>query len=221
MWVYQSKEENKKLILYDFCLNRSSDNPQLVLNHNHRAYIQTDGYSGYNFLSKNPKIIRLGCMAHARRKFADIAKLIKIKNNSSKIDIIAHQVVNKITQIYRWLTRINNLVNCEMSIIIILIIATIYDSGFNYALDNGAGIGCSLTIGISLLFAKYCENPLAAIVYFLKKRPHTYSELKDKIGSYRFAYEAELDYLKERGQISYSYTGKRDPRVISLVDDDL
>lgn len=105
--------------------------------------------------------------------------------------------------------------------IIIGIIAIVYDSGFNYALDNGAGIGCSLTIGISLLFAKYCENPLPAIVYFLKKRPHTYSELKNKIGSYRFAYEAELDYLKERGQISYSYTGKRDTRVISLVDDDL
>ena len=97
MWVYQSKEEKRKLLYYDFCLNRSSKNPQLVLIDNHQGYIQTDGYSGYNFLNKNPNIIRLGCMAHARRKFSDIAKLIKVTDRN---DIIAHKILNKIDKIY-------------------------------------------------------------------------------------------------------------------------
>ena len=101
MWVYQSKADDKKLLYYDFCLDRSSKNPQLVLSNNHQGYIQTDGYSGYIFLNKNPKVIRLGCMAHAHRKFSDIAKLIKITDsNNGKEDIIAHRVLNKMDKIY-------------------------------------------------------------------------------------------------------------------------
>ena len=101
MWVYQSKYKKQKLLYYDFCLNRSSKNPQLIIPSDYKGYIQTDGYSGYNFLNKNDKVIRLGCMAHARRKFFDIAKLIKIsKNDASRKDLIAHKVVNKIDEIY-------------------------------------------------------------------------------------------------------------------------
>lgn len=100
MWVYQSKTNDKKLLYYDFCLDRSSKNPQLVLNEDQQGYIQTDGYSGYSFLNKNPKTIRLGCMAHARRKFFDIAKLIKLDASDNKKDIIAHIVLNQIDKIY-------------------------------------------------------------------------------------------------------------------------
>jgi transposase len=102
MWVYHSKGKKEKLLYYDFCLDRSSKNPQLVLPKNYKGYIQTDGYSGYNFLNKNPKTIRLGCMAHARRKFSDIAKLIKVttESNNNENDIIAHRVLNKIDRIY-------------------------------------------------------------------------------------------------------------------------
>ena len=73
---------------------------------------------------------------------------------------------------------------------------------------------------IPLFKHKVCENPKQAIIYFLQQRPHKYSELRRKIGNYWFAYEAELNYLKEIGQISYSYTGKKDTRVISLVDNE-
>jgi transposase len=99
MWVYQSKTDGKKLLYYDFCLDRSSKNPQLVLNKNYQGYIQTDGYSGYSFLNNYPQTVRLGCMAHARRKFSDIAKLIKV-TAQNKNDIIAHKALNKIDRIY-------------------------------------------------------------------------------------------------------------------------
>ncbi|MFM9835783.1 MAG: IS66 family transposase [Methylophilaceae bacterium] len=42
-----------------------------------KGYLQSDAYSGYNFADKDDDIIRVGCMAHARRKFADIAKIAK------------------------------------------------------------------------------------------------------------------------------------------------
>ena len=101
MWVYQSKSPDKKLVYYDFCLDRSSKNPQLILKDDYQGYVQTDGYSGYNFLANNQKIIRLGCMAHARRKFSDIASLIKIKSGThNKNDLVAHHALNKIDWLY-------------------------------------------------------------------------------------------------------------------------
>ena len=104
--------------------------------------------------------------------------------------------------------------------IISFLIALVYFRGTIFVFDDHF-VTIILILSIPLLFNhKYCENPLQAIVYFLQQRPHTYSELNYKIGNYWFAYKAELNYLKERGQISYSYTGKKDTRVISLVDDE-
>ena len=100
MWVYHSKDKGKKLLYYDFCLDRSSANPQLFIPNNYAGYIQTDGYSGYNFLKHNGKITRLGCMAHVRRKFHDIAKLIKVTDSNHRENIISHNAFNKINRIY-------------------------------------------------------------------------------------------------------------------------
>jgi transposase len=36
--------------------------------------VQTDGYSGYDFLDREQEIEHIGCWAHARRKFKDIVK---------------------------------------------------------------------------------------------------------------------------------------------------
>ena len=38
------------------------------------GYVQSDGYSGYDHLSRNPDIIHMGCLAHARRKFVEVNK---------------------------------------------------------------------------------------------------------------------------------------------------
>ena len=104
--------------------------------------------------------------------------------------------------------------------IISFLIAAVYFRGTIFVFDEPF-VTIILILSIPLLFNhKYCENPLQAIVYFLQQKPHEYSVLKRKIGNYWFAYEAELNYLEESGQISYSYTGKKDTRVISLVDNE-
>ncbi|EKD73210.1 MAG: hypothetical protein ACD_45C00403G0002 [uncultured bacterium] len=45
-----------------------------------KGFLQSDAYSGYNFANKDNDIVRVGCMAHARRKFADIIKISKTTN---------------------------------------------------------------------------------------------------------------------------------------------
>ena len=105
------------------------------------------------------------------------------------------------------------------SFMILITIALLFDRGLIYFWNKPYAI-MILIFSIPLFKHKVCENPKQAIIYFLQQRPHKYSLLKRKVGNYWFAYEAELNYLEEIGQISYSYTGKKDTRVISLVDNE-
>ena len=105
------------------------------------------------------------------------------------------------------------------SFMILITIALLFDRGLIYFWDKPYAI-MILIFSIPLFKHKVCENPKQAIIYFLQQRPHKYSLLKRKVGNYWFAYEAELNYLEEIGQISYSYTGKKDTRIISLVDNE-
>jgi transposase len=55
---------------------------------------QSDAYSGYNFANKDDDIIRVGCMAHARRKFADIIKIAKTNG-------LAHEAIKFFKTLYK------------------------------------------------------------------------------------------------------------------------
>ena len=90
------------------------------------------------------------------------------------------------------------------SFMILITIALLFDRGLIYFWDKPYAI-MILIFSIPLFKHKVCENPKQAIIYFLQQRPHKYSELRRKIGNYWFAYEAELNYLEEIGQISYSF----------------
>jgi hypothetical protein len=49
----------------------------------YQGYVQTDGYSAYDFLDHQDGIVHLGCWAHVRRKFLDVLKASGIKNINS------------------------------------------------------------------------------------------------------------------------------------------
>ena len=102
---------------------------------------------------------------------------------------------------------------------ILITTALLFDRGLIYFWDKPYAI-MILIFSIPLFKHKVCENPKQTIIYFLQQRPHKYSVLRRKIGNYWFAYEAELNYLEKVGQISYSYTGKKNTRIISLVDNE-
>lgn len=66
LWVYRSVEQ--RLVLFDYRPGRASVWLKEILK-NHKGFIQTDGYAGYNEFENNPDITLVGCMAHARRYF--------------------------------------------------------------------------------------------------------------------------------------------------------
>lgn len=65
-WVYHSSVE--KLVLFDYQPGRGREGPQQMLQ-NFKGFLQTDGYSVYDFFKDKEDITVVHCMAHARRMF--------------------------------------------------------------------------------------------------------------------------------------------------------
>ncbi len=93
MWVYR-RAMGTPLILYEYQETRQAKHPkQFLMGFN--GYLQTDGYSGYDWSDNLPHVIRLGCMAHGRRPFAELQKLAKNKPTG-----LAYQVLEMIGVLY-------------------------------------------------------------------------------------------------------------------------
>ncbi len=73
MWLFRRGDPKKPVFIYQYHPTRSGDVARAFLRDFH-GYVQTDGYSGYNFLDHDENIRHLGCWAHARRKFMDVIK---------------------------------------------------------------------------------------------------------------------------------------------------
>jgi transposase len=92
MWV-QLSYGLKPIVLYHYDPSRSSKVPKKLLT-DFSGYLQVDGYTGYDpVFSENKKIIRVGCWAHARRKFMDAYKVGSNKN-------VANSFINLIKELY-------------------------------------------------------------------------------------------------------------------------
>jgi len=75
MWCYRGGGE-KQVIAYEYQETRGGYHAQQFLR-DFKGYLQTDAYSGYNWTDQDKNIISVGCHAHARRPFAELAKLNK------------------------------------------------------------------------------------------------------------------------------------------------
>lgn len=93
MWCYNSCEPENKFILFEYNNSRESQSVTENLK-NYRGILQTDGYSGYNAIGKKDDIIKLGCWAHCRRKFAEV---VKLSSSTGK----AHEVIKWIGKLYQ------------------------------------------------------------------------------------------------------------------------
>src|SRR5207249_10928864 len=58
-----------------------------------RGFLQADAYSGYDRNFVGGRIIEVGCMAHARRRYFEIAK-------NAKTPGFAHDIVQRIAELY-------------------------------------------------------------------------------------------------------------------------
>ena len=59
--------------VFDFCMGRGREGPQKFLG-KWEGILQTDGYQAYENIG-GPKLVHVGCWAHARRKFVDAVKV--------------------------------------------------------------------------------------------------------------------------------------------------
>jgi transposase len=65
------------------------------------GYLQTDGYSGYNALRNKDCVTMLGCLAHLRRKFTDVTKVMRKSSH-------AHEALKFIGKLYKIETKIKD-----------------------------------------------------------------------------------------------------------------
>lgn len=93
MWLFASGRKEKAIFVYKFATTRAGSVAEEFLD-KFNGFLQTDGFSGYNKVVTKNSLIHLGCMTHARRKFAAIVKVTK-KTGA------AHYAVAVIAKLYR------------------------------------------------------------------------------------------------------------------------
>ena len=81
------------MILFDYSTSRAQKIPVRLLE-GYRGYLMTHDYVGYNTLGGQPGVQRLGCWAHARRKFVEAQK-VQPKGKTGRADI-ALNLINRL-----------------------------------------------------------------------------------------------------------------------------
>jgi len=85
MWIFKRGDPERPVLIYEYHPTRSGDVVRSFLA-GYQGYVQTDGYSGYDFLDYTEGIEHIGCWAHARRKFME-AKKGQTGNKAGSADI--------------------------------------------------------------------------------------------------------------------------------------
>ena len=83
------------MVIYDYDRSRSGEVPKRLLA-GYRGYLMSDGYDGYNAVVRTEDIEHLACMVHARRGFAEAARL-QPKGKRGRAD----QAIELIRELYR------------------------------------------------------------------------------------------------------------------------
>jgi len=103
MWVYRTGKYEDPIVLYNYQPSRSGDHPETFLK-GFKGFFQSDGYQGYNGLLD---VIRVGCLAHARRRYTDALKALP--KDSKKLRTKANEGLNFIQQLYKIESKIKDL----------------------------------------------------------------------------------------------------------------
>ena len=93
MWVFKGGPPDKPSVVFEYHPTRSGGVAQQFTK-GFKGYLQSDGYQGYNFAKADPGITQVYCMAHARRKFMDVAKITKKSG-------LAHEAIKMIAELYK------------------------------------------------------------------------------------------------------------------------
>lgn len=83
LWI-RSRPPNfgKPIYLFEYASSRRASVAKEILN-GFKGILQTDQYIAYSFADKQPDIVRVGCLAHIRRKFFEAQKAMTEKQSIS------------------------------------------------------------------------------------------------------------------------------------------
>ncbi len=87
--------EHPAAVIYEFTDDRRGVHVQRMLG-TYSGYLQADAYSGFDALYETGRIIEVGCWAHARRKFFEIAQAAPKDTRTA-----AHEALDWIGQLYK------------------------------------------------------------------------------------------------------------------------
>jgi transposase len=99
LWIMRGGVPGKPVIYFHYSPNRGSGVAHDLLK-TYQGVVQTDGYTGYNFLDNIPEIEHAGCWAHARRKFMEVLKAKGKYHKKKAKSGVAEQAVDFIGQLY-------------------------------------------------------------------------------------------------------------------------
>jgi len=94
MWVISTAQYLQPAVLFQYSASRGAETPAMLLA-DFKGALMVDGYNGYQPLCDDNQLTRLGCWAHARRKFVE-AQRAEPNGKSGR----ANSAVNVITQLY-------------------------------------------------------------------------------------------------------------------------
>jgi transposase len=94
LWAYRSNglDGEPPILLFDYQTSREGKHASAFLE-GWEGHLMVDDYAGYKALFRDGRVVELGCMAHARRKFFDLAKA-----NGSPV---AARALRHIARLYR------------------------------------------------------------------------------------------------------------------------
>ncbi len=97
MWVFRGGQTGQPVVEFLYAQTRGATVAREYLRE-YTGRVQTDGYSGYDFLDERDNIVHDGCWAHVRRKFTEV---IKATGPPEKVRSgIAKEAVLKIRELY-------------------------------------------------------------------------------------------------------------------------
>jgi hypothetical protein len=77
LWAQMSPAPEALIVLFDYDATRSGEVPKRLLA-GFEGTLHTDGYEGYTGVVHDQGLVRLFCWAHARRRFIDVLKSLKL-----------------------------------------------------------------------------------------------------------------------------------------------
>jgi transposase len=94
LWLYRTGPSSPAIVLYEYQTTRAGEHPRQFLA-DFTGYLHVDGYDGYDKVSG---VTRVGCWAHARRKFFEAVQALP--KNIPAAGTVAQQGLNFCTRLY-------------------------------------------------------------------------------------------------------------------------